>query len=145
MKNRSNNEREIDKRMFNVMRTDASKLRGLYENSANGGSSAHNMEPSNADVAEEQNQFRQNIASDTKFYEFSILPDAGNVVFRGEIPNVCEFMFELSERDGFSFKAENPITFSANTLSLLTKLHGYFENWKEEWGLKLSEYQNNAK
>jgi len=129
--------REIDKKMFKVI----NESRALNENKqALNESDVTN--PTKSDVTDEQNKFRQNVTTDVKFTEFNILPDAGNVIFRGYIPNLCEWSFEFSDRVGFGFSTQNVITMNDDTIEIIKKMNGYFINWRKEWGEKLIEYQN---
>ncbi len=117
------NERDLNKRMMKIM------------------SEGYKVSPSKSDVSEDQQQFRQNVASDTKFIEFSILPDAGNVIFKGSIPNVCEWVYEFNERNGPKILMANQIILTDEVMTILNKISSEFLNWREKWGTKLTEYQ----
>lgn len=136
MKKQVINEREINQRMIKYLREDESDT----PNNTDGTT----VNPSQSDISKDQEEFRQNVASDAKFIEFSILPDANNVVFKGSIPGVCEWKFELVNRNGVEIVIPEPITMTSEILEIFNDMNGVFLNWKEEWGPKLTEYQQNG-
>lgn len=121
------NEREINQRMIKTIRE------GMDNSTA--------MKPSDSDISSDQQEFRQNVAMEAKFIEFSILPDAGNVIFKGSIPGICEWSFELTNRDGVLITIPQPVVIDSDILEMFQKMTGVFENWKSQWSTKLLEYQ----
>lgn len=135
------NEREINQRMIKLMKENAEQQQVVGNNNNNGGGA---VSPSSSDVSGDQERFRQNIAADAKFTEFSILPDAGNVIFKGSIPGVCEWKFELTNMNGVEISMQQPVTITEKILTIFQKMNGEFENWRVQWGPKLTEYQSNG-
>lgn len=139
-------EREISQRMIKVMTennapvTDEAPPTGPQPQEMSGNTIA----PTKSDVAKDQEEFRQLIASDAKFTEFNILPDANNVIFKGGIPGVCQWKFELTNRLGVEIIIEQPINLTEDTLDMFKSMQGVFINWKKEWATKLTEYQQNG-
>jgi predicted metal-dependent RNase len=131
MKKQLISEREINQRM----------IKQLKEN-ING--QQPEVTASESDVANDQAEFRQNVAMDAKFTEFSILPDAGNVIFKGSIPGICEWKFELTNRDGVEITIPQPTKIDKDILDIFTKMDGVFANWKGTWSTKLIEYQKTS-
>lgn len=132
------NEREINQRMIKLIK-ESQEPATIDSNATAGGAVA----PSSSDVSEDQERFRQNIATDAKFTEFNILPDAGNVIFKGSIPGVCEWKFEFANRNGVEISMQQPVTMTDEILDMFKKMNGEFDNWRSQWGTKLTEYQSN--
>ena len=64
------------------------------------------------------------------------LPKNGNIVFSGTIPslNNLEFQFVLKTSTGNGcFIWSDGLILSKENMKILTKLQGYYENWKESW------------
>ena len=147
------NEREFTQQMFKKMR-ERSILREDF-NADQGGAEApvaepqteapaNKVEPSENDVAEAQEKFRQNVAPDTQFTEYTILPDQSNVIFKGAIPGLGEFIFEYTQKEGYAFNTDGQVTMSAINFEILKKMVGYFTNWREEMATKLLEYKQES-
>lgn len=151
------NEREISQRMFTTMRN-KNFLTETYNPNEGGspesvgmeqGGSPEQEEPKNAiaasesDVVEAQERFRQNVAPDANFSDYTILPDEGNVIFSGSIPGLGQWSFEYTQKEGFGFQTDNQITISNTNFEILKKMFGYFINWREEMSEKLLEYKQN--
>jgi len=127
------NERELDQKMFKTIKT----LRENVEPQPP-------VQPSETDIAANQEEFRQTVAMDAKFKEFNILVDAGNVIFNGSIPGICEWEFEYQNREGAQIAIPQQITMTNDVMEMLNKMNGAFENWRNEWSTKLLEYQKDA-
>lgn len=138
MKKQVINEREINQRMIKLMSENSNEP--TIGDSPTSGS----ISPSSSDISEDQAKFRQNIATDAKFTEFNILPDAGNIIFKGSIPGVCEWKFEFVNRNGVEITMQQPVTMTDDILEMFKKMNGEFENWRKDWGTKLTEYQSNG-
>lgn len=145
------NEREINQKMFRRMR-ESGILRENFNAEAGTAEAppadaepaGNKIEPSENDVAEAQEKFRQNVAPDTQFTEFTILPEQSNVIFKGVIPGLGEFIFEYTQKEGYAFNTDGQVTMSNINFDILKKMVGYFTNWKEEMATKLLEYKQNG-
>jgi hypothetical protein len=62
-------------------------------------------------------------------------PKTGNVVFSGSIQalNNLKFQFVLNSTDGAPYVFADALTLSENTILVLNKLFGYYNNWREQW------------
>lgn len=119
------NEREISQRMMKVI---TEEIKSTPQDTA-----GQTVAPTKSDVAKDQEEFRQLIASDVKFTEFNILPDANNVIFKGGIPGVCQWKFELTNRNGVEILIEQPINLTDDIIEMFKTMQGMFINWKKEW------------
>jgi hypothetical protein len=128
------NERDITKKMIKVMTENVPGLATDYN-------SEQTVSPSDSDVSLNQENFRQHVAMDAKFTEFSILPDADNVVFKGSIPGVCEWVCEYKNRSGIEIIVQEPLTLTEDTIKMFEKMGGFYDNWRGEWSKKLIEYK----
>lgn len=64
------------------------------------------------------------------------IPDTGNLIFSGTIPemNNLEFQFVLKTSTGNGcFVWSDGLILSKENMKTLIKLQGFYENWKEEW------------
>jgi hypothetical protein len=156
MKKRIDEQREMDKKMFQILKSNKTLLREFQdapsletdapevsdevadEEEVEG---EKGITPSESDVIEQQEKFRQTVAADTQFTSFTILPDEGNVIFSGTIPGICDFVFDLNQREGYGFKTQSQITMTNQTAEILKTMNAYFENWRGEMFDKLREYQ----
>lgn len=153
MKKRIDEQREMDKKMFQILKKNKGLIREFKEapeldveeptdapqNDApqeEGG-----ITPSKVDVIKQQEQFRQTIAPDTIFTSFTILPEQSNVIFSGTIPGICDFVFDMNQREGFGFSTPNQITMTSEVFDVIEMMNGYFKNWRSEMSDKLREYQ----
>jgi hypothetical protein len=130
------NEREINQRMIKLM---TEEIESTPQDTA-----GNAIAPTKSDVAKSQEEFRQLVASDAKFVEFNILPDANNVIFKGGIPGICQWKFELTNRQGPEIMIEQPVNVTEDIIDIFKTMHGVFMNWKKEWDVKLTEYQQNS-
>ena len=153
MKKRIDEQREMDKKMFQILKQNKGLIREFQEapqldtdapddaaevepSEGEGG-----ITPSETDVIEQQEKFRQTIAPDTKFNSFTIMPEESNVIFSGTIPGICDFVFDLNQMEGFGFSTPNQITMTQQKFDIIEKMNGYFVNWRGEMSNKLREYQ----
>jgi hypothetical protein len=149
MKKQLINERDITQRMFqkmrnqNILREDfgSQAPEQPTEEMPQENPKPNGMSPSENDVAQAQENFRQNVAADAIFEEFTIIPEDNNVIFTGTIPGLGKFIFEYTQKEGYAFETEGQITMSAINFDVIKKLVGYFSNWKEEMTEKLLEYK----
>ena len=98
---------------------------------------------SGSDLNDEHEKFRQTINPRVQFDGFKIYPDANNVVFSGKFQGFggMEWQFTLEESDGVYIVSDN-LQLTGETLNMLQKLRGYYENWADEWSEKIAtEYK----
>lgn len=70
------------------------------------------------------------------------MPKTKNVIFSGTIPsmNNLEFQFVLKTTTGHGcFIWTEGLILSKENMKTLSKLQGYYENWKEEWNISSRE------
>jgi hypothetical protein len=151
MKKQVINERDVTQMMFkklrneNILREDfgAATEEPPTQEAPQEGGETNSLAPSENDVSEAQEKFRQNVAPDTVFEEFTIYPDENNVIFSGNIPGLGKFVFEYTQKEGYAFETEGQVTMSNINFEIIKKMVGYFTNWKEEMATKLLEYKQN--
>jgi hypothetical protein len=136
------NEREINQRMMKVIRESAQMQHPEAAPLDNKGSKPA-ITPPEQDIAEEQAKFRR-ISNDAQFTEYAILPDEQNIIFSGYIPGLCEFVFELSQQEGFAIRIPELATMTPRKLEIIKDMGGYYENWRTEMWDKLREYQQDS-
>jgi hypothetical protein len=64
------------------------------------------------------------------------MPSTGNIVFSGTIPSLgnLKWQFVLKNNTGNGcFVWSDELILNKDNLRTLSKLHGYYENWKSEW------------
>jgi hypothetical protein len=144
MKKNVINEREMTQRMLQTI----NKTKNLIKENEEMQNPAEAMqqevnkvEASESDVAEAQEKFRQNVAPDAQFKEYTIQPDQGNVVFSGSVPGLGDWIFEYTQKEGYAFQTDTQITMTDTNFEVLKKMFGYFINWREEMSEKLLEYK----
>ena len=86
-------------------------------------------------------------ASDSENPESSPLiymPDTDNIVFSGTIPSLgnlkWQFVLENNTGNGCFIWADEMIL-NKDNLKVLSKLYGYYENWKSEWQNSANELE----
>lgn len=62
-------------------------------------------------------------------------PNTGNLVFAGTIPSMSglKFQFSLNDVTNAPYIFADGLALTDEVLTTLTKLHGFYLNWKEEW------------
>jgi len=137
------NEHDMTKKMMDTIRGGfTSKL--ITEND----NQQDTISPVKGDVVfnEELSKLQDTVDPRVKITNFKIYPSDENVVIEGT------FLQREDENSGIKFKmslAAGDIETSMNNIdlnnkvsSLLQKLKGYYENWVDEWALKLArEYR----
>ena len=137
-------EHDITKDMLNIIR-EAQRPRLITENDE------HEIDtitpkPGDAVFNAELKKLQDTVDPRVKISNFKIYPSDENVVIEGT------FLQREDENSGIKFKmslAKGEIETSMNNLDLndkvsglLNKLKGYYENWIDEWALKLAnEYR----
>ena len=72
------------------------------------------------------------------------MPDTGNIVFSGTIPSLgnLKWQFVLKNNTGNGcFLWADELILNKDNLKTLSKLHGYYENWKAEWQNSANELE----
>src|ERR1035438_660270 len=133
-------EHDITKDMLNIIR-EAQRPRLITENDE------HEIDtitpkPGDAVFNAELKKLQDTVDPRVKISNFKIYPSDENVVIEGT------FLQREDENSGIKFKmslAKGEIETSMNNLDLndkvsglLNKLKGYYENWIDEWALKLA-------
>ena len=62
-------------------------------------------------------------------------PKTGNLVFSGSIPqlNNLKFQFSLNDTTGSPYIFVDGLCLSEDAIKTLSKLRGFFVNWRDEW------------
>ena len=62
-------------------------------------------------------------------------PNTGNLVFAGTIPSMSglKFQFSLNDVTNAPYIFADGLAITDDVLTTLSKLHGFYLNWKEEW------------
>ena len=62
-------------------------------------------------------------------------PKTGNLVFSGSIPqlNNLKFQFSLNDTTGSPYVFVDGLCLSEDAIKTLSKLRGFFLNWRDEW------------
>lgn len=105
------------------------------------------IQPSQEEIAQEQQKFREVVGPRVEFTTFNIYPQAGNVVFGGKFQDMdgLEWQFTLEETDGLYITVNN-MQVSDDVVTRIQKLRGYYDNWAGDWSNKLAtEYKGNIK
>lgn len=97
------------------------------------------------EIKDEQKALVQIVSSRAKIYNITVIDeDGGNCIMQGELLDLkIKFMFKLNETNGLLIKtnSEAGVQLDKDTLNVLNKLTGYYQNWKETWiQNKLSYY-----
>jgi len=103
-------------------------------------------------------QFRTSVESGAQFSkpnENSVsespliyMPNENNLIFSGVIPclNNLKFQFKLRTNTGDGcFLTTNGLILNDKNLEILNKLHGFYQNWKEQWNMESSTLEQMAK
>jgi hypothetical protein len=128
------NEQDITKKMLSTIRS-----RSINENISNN----DQEELSPAELSEEQTNFRNTVSPRVDFTGFKIYPKNKNVVFSGKFENMggLEWEFTLEDANGLYITANN-VPFSDDTIDMVKKLKGFYDNWADEWAQKLATEYN---
>lgn len=138
------NEHDMTKKMMDIVRGGFKSL--LKEN--DGRDDTISPSPSDSVFKDELKKLQDTVDPRVKITNFKIYPSDENVIIEGT------FLQRESEDSGIKFKmslAAGDIETSMNDIELddkvsllLQKLKGYYENWVDEWALKLAnEYKPN--
>lgn len=138
------NEHDMTKKMMDIVRGGFKSL--LKEN--DGRDDTISPSPSDSVFKDELKKLQDTVDPRVKITNFKIYPSDENVIIEGT------FLQRESEESGIKFKmslAAGDIETSMNDIELddkvsllLQKLKGYYENWVDEWALKLAnEYKPN--
>lgn len=136
------NEHDMTKKMMDVIRGGFTKL--IVEDSNQ--EDTLSPKPGDAAFSDELKKLQDTVDPRVKITNFKIYPTDENVVIEGT------FLQREGEDSGIKFKmslASGDIETSMNNIDLsdkvsllLQKLKGYYENWVDEWALKLTnEYR----
>lgn len=147
------NQHDMTRRMLQTIReTQKPKTLGfLMENNfetaadAQSPNSDDSIQPSQEEIAQEQQKFREVVGPRVEFTTFNIYPQAGNVVFGGKFQDMdgLEWQFTLEETDGLYITVNN-MQVSDDVVTRIQKLRGYYDNWAGDWSNKLAtEYKGN--
>ncbi len=143
---------KITKNMLNIIREGKLTKKFLINEDGapinsenpNGVENNGSIQPSSADVKEEQNKFMQIVGPRVEFKSFNIYPNDNNVVLAGNFDNGLQWQF--SKKDGCYINAES-LKLDSESSEMLRKLAAYYENWASEWASRLqNEFkpQNNG-
>ena len=102
-----------------------------------------NIQPSQEELTQEHQRFREVVGPRVEFTMFNIYPQAGNVVFGGKFQDMdgLEWQFTLEETDGLYITVNN-MQVSDDVVTRIQKLRGYYDNWAGDWSNKLAtEYK----
>ena len=108
-------------------------------------SSNDEEELSPSELSEEQEAFRSTVSPRVEFTGFKVYPKNKNVVFSGKFQNMdgLEWQLTLEDADGLYITA-NSVQISDDSITILKKLKGFYDNWADEWAKKLAtEYNRN--
>jgi hypothetical protein len=133
-------EQDITKQMLSTIRK-----RTLINESNN--STADEEELTSAELSEQQANFRDTVSPRVDFTGFKVYPTNKNVVFSGKFENMggLEWEFTLEDTNGLYITANN-VPFSDDTIEMIKKLKGFYDNWADEWAQKLAiEYNRSSK
>jgi len=137
------NEHDMTKKMMEIMRG-GFKNRLITEN--DGQDDTVSPKPGDAVFNDELKKLQDTVEPRVKITNFKIYPTDENVIIEGV------FLQRENQDSGIHFKMSlaagdietsmNNIDLSDKVSILLQKLNGYYENWVDEWSLKLSnEYK----
>lgn len=102
------------------------------------------IQPSQEEITQEEQKFREVVGPRVEFTTFKIYPQADNVVFGGKFQDMdgLEWQFSLEETDGLYITTNN-MQVSDDVVTRIQKLKGYYDNWAGEWSNKLAtEYKS---
>tara|TARA_R110000796_G_scaffold252137_1_gene385321 strand:- start:18280 stop:18729 length:450 start_codon:yes stop_codon:yes gene_type:complete len=129
-------EQDITKQMLSTIR----KKTLINESNT---STSDEEELTSAELSEQQTNFRDTVSPRVDFTGFKIYPKNKNVVFSGKFENMggLEWEFTLEDTNGLYITANN-VPFSDDTIELIKKLKGFYDNWADEWAQKLATEYN---
>ena len=138
------NEHDMTKKMMDIVRGGFKTI--LKEE--DGHNDTISPSPSDSVYKDELNKLQDTVDPRVKITNFKIYPKDENVIIEGT------FLQREGEDTGIKFKMSlsggdvetsmNGIDLSDKVSLLLQKLKGYYENWVDEWALKLAnEYKGN--
>ena len=143
--NKNLNEHDMTKKMMDIMRGGYKNTKLITENQEH---PTDTIAPRLSDVVfgDELKKLQDTVNPRVKITNFKIYPMDENVIIEGT------FLQREGEDSGIKFKmslAKGDIETSMNNIELsdkvsllLNKLKGYYENWVDEWALKLAnEYR----
>lgn len=80
-------------------------------------------------------KFAKENADDPESNPLVYYPKTGNLVFSGSIPqlNNLRFQFSLNDTTGSPYIFVDGLCLSEDTIKTLSKLRGFFLNWRDEW------------
>lgn len=91
----------------------------------------------NDELGEEAKKLRDMVGGvDLKLYE--VYPKDKNVVMVGVLDNGIEFKFSKKEQAPY-INVDN-MRLDAETVDMIKKLQGYYQNWVQYWAEKITEY-----
>lgn len=133
------NEYDMTKKMMDIIRGDYKTL--LTENDKD----TINPQQGDAIFKDELNKLQDTVDPSVRISSFKIYPNDHNVIIDGTF-------LQKNDESGITFKMDlangdietsmNNIDLSDKVSQLLQKLKGYYENWVDEWYLKLAnEYK----
>lgn len=129
-------EQDITKKMLSTIR------KRTLINEANN-SNSDEEELTSAELSEQQANFRDTVSPRVDFTGFKVYPKNKNVVFSGKFENMggLEWEFTLEDTNGLYITANN-VPFSDDTIEMIKKLKGFYDNWADEWAQKLATEYN---
>lgn len=135
------NEHDMTKKMMDI-------IRGNYKSLLNEEVKDDTISPKRGDSVfnEELKKLQDTVDPRVEITNFKIYPNDNNVIIegiflKGENDNTG-IRFKMSLASGEIETSMNNIELSDKVSFLLQKLKGYYENWVDEWALKLSnEYK----
>lgn len=134
------NEHDVTVNMLNIIREGNLPKYGkslLTEDDAN----SESVQVDSNDMKEEQKKFSEIVTPRVEFKSFNVYPDDNNVVLSGKLDMGIDFQF--SKRDGLYINADS-LKLDNETVETLKKMSAYYQNWLDDWSLKLqSEYKKN--
>lgn len=121
-------EQEMTKNMLSMIREKV-----ITENTSD------EEELDSAELSEEQTNFRKAVSPRVDFTGFKIYPNSKNAVFSGKFQNLggLEWEFTLEDSNGLYISANN-VPFSDDTIDVIKKLKGFYDNWADTWAEKLA-------
>ncbi len=137
------NEHDMTKKMMDIMRG-GFKTRLLTENDEQ--HDTLSPKPGDAVFNDELKKLQDTVDPRVKISNFKIYPADQNVVIEGTFlqreDQDSGIKFKMSLAAGDIETSMNNIDLSDKVSLLLQKLKGYYENWVDEWALKLAnEYR----
>ena len=145
------NEHDMTKKMMDVIRG-GYKDKLIFENDGTmapeGDEQKDTLSPKRGDAVfnDELKKLQNTVDPRVEITNFKIYPTDGNVIIEGIFlkreNSDTGIKFKMSLASGEIETSMNNIDLSDKVSLLLTKLKGYYENWVNEWALKLAnEYK----